>query len=230
MKKFEEYRATFTAFYNAVAKAHRNSARPHRGHGLDHDVTVAQIAAMIAPDERTAEKAWCASLLHSIDRMVEKNEDKELFAKNVADATASLTINFLPPGYFTTEEEIEIWRAACRHGELNQEDQSITQQVLMDADRLANLQPAVVIRAGQFMPELPAFEFEYLAGERNLETTYYNPKSVLDDLRNNIAEYVPKLRLPKAKELAAGYVATLEGFISALEKSYRDIGLVGISL
>ncbi|KKU82065.1 MAG: hypothetical protein UY07_C0004G0010 [Parcubacteria group bacterium GW2011_GWA1_47_8] len=168
-------------------------------------------------------------MLHSMDRMAKKNEDKVEFMKNVGVIILA-HLDSLPIGYFDSEEIIEIWNSAWRHGELNQNDQSITQQVLMDADRLANLMPAVIIRAGQFLPNIPTFEFEYLAGKRNPETTYDKPRSVLDNLRNLIAEYIPKLRTPKAKELAVEYVRTLEGFISALEESNKQLGLDDISL
>lgn len=220
-RTFEEYRKIFADFYESVKLSHEKSTKPHRGHGIDHDVTVAQIAMQIAPDNRTSEKAWCAGMLHSVDRMVEQ--------ENVEKSTRNLLSNLLLE-HFNLSEVEEICQAAIRHGELNQDNQSIVQQVLMDADRLANLMPAVIIRAGQSMSELPVFEFEYLVGERNPETTYYKPQSVLDDLRNNIKEYVPQLRILKAKKLAERYVVILEEYIKSLEESYGQLGLVGISL
>ncbi|MDZ4240741.1 MAG: HD domain-containing protein, partial [Patescibacteria group bacterium] len=209
---FEDLRKKFREFYVVVRDGHEQSKRAHRGHGLDHDVTVAQIAVMIAPDERTAEKAWCAAMLHSTDRLVEKgNKEKE-------EAHMRANLKSLPERYFTSEEKEEIFLSAYRHEELNQDDQSVTQHVLMDADRLANLMPAVIIRAGQLLSDIPALELEYLEGKRNPKTTYHEPKSVLDDLRNNVAEYTPKLRMPKAKELAMKYVKRLDYFIKSLER------------
>jgi hypothetical protein len=90
--------------------------------------------------------------------------------------------------------------------------------------------PAVVIRAGQFQSEIPAFEFEYLKGNRNPSSDYYHPKSVLDDLRNNIVEYIPKLRVLQVKKLVTRYLAQLERYISWVEQSNKELGLVGISL
>lgn len=229
-KNLDELRyGVFADFYSAVLKMHTESKRPHRGHGPDHDITVAQIALKIAPDDRTAEKAWCAAMLHSMDRMIERNENKEVFMKNVSDAISRHVV-LLPAGYFTTDEEIEIWQAALRHAELNQNDQSVTQQVLMDADRLANLLWSVIVRAGQCFPELPAFDFKYPGVDQNPASTYAKPETVFDDLRNNIACYVPQLRLPLAKELAVEYVAELQHGLATSERQNQYLGLVGISL
>lgn len=193
------------------------------GHGLDHDVTVAQIATRIAPDPRTAEKAWCAAMLHSVDRMFERGNTK------LIEEQTRVLLKFLLDGHFTIEEIEEICQAALRHAELNRDDQSITQQVLMDADRLANLMLSVVIRAGQLMPGIPSLEFEYL-NERNPATTYHDPKSVLDDLRNNLAEYPCKLRTPAAVALSAKYTKQLEAYIASIVESYGELGLTGMSL
>ena len=90
MKTFEEYRETFREFYELIAKSHRESQRPHRGHGLDHDVTVAQIAAQIAPNAQIAEKAWCAGMPHSIDRMIERGNTV------LVEETIRNILSFLP--------------------------------------------------------------------------------------------------------------------------------------
>ncbi|MDP3996360.1 MAG: HD domain-containing protein [bacterium] len=219
MRSFEVFRQKFARFYEAVKAGHENSTRQHQGHGLDHDITVAQIAVMISPDARTGTKAWVASMLHSTDRIVPKGD------KGAEEYHVRKRLAFLPEGYFTPQELEEIVQAVLRHAELNRDDQSLVQQVLMDADRLSNLMPSVIIRAGQFQSDIPAFEFEYLDGKRNPASTYHEPKSVLDDLRNNIIEYPPKLRLPKAKKLAIDYVNLLHGFIKAVENTNKNLGL-----
>lgn len=224
VKTFEEYQKLFGNFYNAVKIFHKKSEGPHRGHGLDHDVTVAQIASYIAPDSWTAKKSWCSGMLHSIDHMVERGN-----TALVEQRTRDL-LRYLPDDVFKTGDLEEICQAAVRHSELNRDDQSVVQQVLMDADRLANLMPAVVIRAGQFLSGIPAFEFEYLEGIRNPVSNYRHPQSVLDNLRTLAIEYVPQFRIPKAKDLADIYATELEEFILSVETSYKKLGLVGISL
>lgn len=222
MMTFNETRAMFPHFYEAIKRGHLNTTHPrHGGHGLDHDVTVAMIAMSIAPDNHTGLMVWCAGMLHSVDRTVESELVSETMQK---------FSSLLPETLFTRAEVLEIMDAAFRHSELNQDDQGVVQIILMDADRLANLQSAVIVRAGQFLPHIPAFEFEYLMGACNPETTYHKPKSVLDNLRNNIAEYIPKLRNEKAKILGARYRDELQEFITRLEKNYQDLGLIGVDL
>ena len=220
---FETYRNRFAALYQAVLEGHKNAERPHRGHGLDHDVTVAQLAATIAPDERTGEKAWVAALLHSTDRTVEKGNTTKV------ESFIGVYLKELPEGYFSNTEVEEIFVAVMRHTELNQGDQSLTQQVLMDADRLANLQAAVIIRAGQFQPTIPALELQYL-DSINPQSTYHEPKSVIDDLRANIREYIPKLRLPQAISLGTKLGSRLQAYIDMVQDDYRSIGLDGVIL
>lgn len=220
MKNFNQYRQQFSTFYEGVKVIHLTSSRPHRGHGLDHDVTVAQLAAQFAPNQRTAAKAWCGAMLHSIDRIVEKDEVEEitrLLASHLSSA-------------FAAEEVEEIVQAALRHMEKNQDDQSLTQQCLMDGDRIANMMPTVIIRAAQCQPHLPPFEFEYLAGSPNPASSYFNILSVLDDLRIIISEYLPQFRLPKAKKLSQKYATQLRRYIAEVEKGNRDLGLAGITL
>ena len=214
----------FADFYEEISKLHKRSPHPHRGHGIDHDITVAQIVDWISPNPRVAQKAWCAALLHSVDHLVDKDNE------GLVEQQTKQLLGHLPLRFFANYELAEICQAAVRHGERNQDDQSLVQQVLMDADRLANLMPAVIIRSGQFRPEIPAFEFDYLNGERNPASTYHRPKSVADGLRANIAEYLPMLRIIKAKELARQYISDLETFLAALEKSYEDLGMRGIKL
>ncbi len=214
-RDFEQYRSKFHAFYSAVASDHRESVRQHKGHGLDHDVTVAQLAAQIVPDSRTAEKAWCAGMLHSTDRYAAIAKVSE--GPNEVGEEVMQNLKYLPLDYFSGEDLAEIYAAACRHDELNQGDQEEVQMALMDADRLVNLMSSVVIRAGQFQAQLPAFEPEFLNGTPNPASTYLSPKSVLDDLRGNIIAYVPQLRLPKAKEMGEKLIAKLEEFIKDVE-------------
>jgi hypothetical protein len=216
MKTFDAYRLLFTVFYQAVRDLHTESPRKHRGHGLDHDVTVAQLSVIIAPDDaHTADKAWVASLVHSVDRLVA--------GMTVSSAIRAL-LSHLPADYFTSYEMEEIFLAALHHNEKNKEGQSLTQQVLMDADRLANLQPTVIIRAGQFQPDIPPFELAYLSGN-NPASTYHEPQSIIDDLRTMISEYIPQLRMPNARVLGEEYVRALNAYMASVRDVYQRLGL-----
>ncbi len=220
MSAFEEYRERFQEFYDAVKRLHETSKRPHRGHGLDHDVTVAALAIWLAPDARTAELAFCAGLLHSVDRIVEKGA----YVRDIVAAH----LEYLPSGYFTREELDDIFESVMRHRE-PRDDDSLVQCVLMDADRLANIMLSVVIRAAQLYAEVPAMEFGYLAGRRNPRTTWDEPCSALDGVRV-CYEMLHPMRTPRGRDLANRYAAQLAVFVAGVEKQYADLGLVGITL
>jgi hypothetical protein len=223
MKKhsYTELRNLFSAFYENIKAAHYSTTNTdHRGHGLDHDITVAAMAIKIAPDADSCKKAWCAALLHSFDRIFEARDVKNQMRIHASKLT----------GVFNDEEINEIVEAAYRHNEMNQSDQSLTQITLMDADRLANMQSAVIIRGGQFRPTLPVLDFNYLDGKTNPNSTYESPKSILDNLRLIIINYVPQLRLPEAKRLGDKYSKTLASYIRSVEENYAELGLRGFSI
>ena len=216
---FNEYRKLFSDLYEAVKSVHAGSARPHRGHGLDHDVTVAMLGVLISPDARTAEKSFCAGMLHSTDRIVERTE--------LVSALRSL-LDRLPEGHFTPEEAEEIFLSVLRHEE-PRDDDSLVQQVLMDADRLANVMLSGALRAAQWFYDRPVIEFGYLDGKRNPETTWNSPCSVLDGVRV-VYQMLHPLRTPKAIELRDKFVRDLSAFVGRVEEQYRLLGLAGIAL
>lgn len=211
----------FSDFYESVKLIRQTEhGIDHYGHGLDHDITVSTLAMKIATDEHTGCKAWCAGLLHSFDRII--GDDK---AREAMELQAKYLTH-----YFSQEEIGEIIEAAYRHTELNQEDQSSTQITLMDADRLANLQSAVIIRAGQFRPDIPALDFNYLSGNKDPLSTYDHPKTILDNLRFIITNYIPQLRLPIAKELGDIYANRLNLYIKSIEYDYEYLDLKNITI
>src|SRR5512146_2982614 len=57
----------FPELYARIKTEHELQPAGH--HPFQHDVTVAQYAILIAPDERTAIKAAAAALCHSWDRL-----------------------------------------------------------------------------------------------------------------------------------------------------------------
>ena len=130
---------------------------------------------------------------------------------------------------FSQDDIHEIVEAAYRHSERNQTDQSETQITLMDADRLANMQSAVIIRGGQFRPTLPALDFNYLEGAANPLSTYERPMTVLDNLRFIIYNFPPQLRLPEAKRLGVIYTDRLSSYIKSVEDDHKELGLKNIS-
>lgn len=217
MRTFEEYRSLFPKLYDEVKKIHDGSTRPHRGHGFaDHNLPVALMAAIIAPDLRTADKAYVAGLLHSIDRWVEKEE----FAPTILRC-----LELLPKGYFTSQEMEEIFDAVQKHDKKNAEDDSLTLQVLKDADRLINLEPVHIIRSAQWYHEIPAIEIEHLGG-LNPDSKWGKARNVIDDFRFCL-EWIPWLRVPKAIVRGEVLRTELEAFIVSCERIYHELGLAG---
>lgn len=227
-RAFQDYRTLFADLYESVGRMHVMSPNQHRGHGLDHDVTVAQTAVLVAPDEKTADKAWVAAMIHSTDRLVEPAQ-----LEPTLQMYAGKLVHFFGPAEVT-----EILTAVKRHDKFNERDDSLTQQVLMDADRLVNLQPLLIVRAGQHYAHVPAIEVEHIGkenpnGRSNPASTFREPRNVLDDIRGSLEwESDPKfcLRLPEAKRRGAEYFQYLRDFIEKAETPYRELGLVGIEL
>ncbi|HMO77674.1 MAG TPA: HD domain-containing protein [Candidatus Paceibacterota bacterium] len=221
MNSLDTFRNLFPVFYNQIKNGHiQTKNKDHFGHGFDHDVTVAMLAVLIAPSVRLGHKAWCASLLHSTDRVVTEKKVKEtmiLYSQNLKH-------------FFNDTEIKDIIEAALRHSELNQDNQNDTQVVLMDADRLANMQSAVIIRGGQFRHKIPALDLKYLNGDKNPLSTYENPKTVLDNLRLIISQYIPQLRIKKAKVLGSVYSKKIKKYIESIERDYEKLGLAGVDL
>lgn len=215
-------REKFREFYDHVKKGHQENSDKNRGHDLAHDVTVAQIGYELAANQRVADMAWVAALLHSMDYW--RRGDQQAFMLNIEEALVHI-----PEGCFTEAETREIAEAAFRHGEKNQPDETAVSTTLKDADRLAILMVTVLFRIGQGYPKLPAVQFEYLS-KKNPASTYAEPMSCLDDLRNCLSEFVPQFRLEKAKALAEGHVATLERVIGMIELEHEGLGLKNLVL
>lgn len=221
LKTFNDYRENFSAFYDSVKAGHKNTKeKNHGGHGLDHDITVAMIAIKLTTDERVGQKAWCAAMLHSTDRVVEAHDVLSTMKKHAHNLEH----------FFSQSEIREIIEATYRHSELNQPDQGETQIVLMDADRLANMQGAVIIRGGQFKPDIPVLDFKYLEGQTDPLSTYEDPRSIVDNLRLVVQNYVPQFRTKEAKRLGDIYASKLNDYIKSIESEHEYFGLLNIEI
>lgn len=220
MISFEQYRDEFRPLYDAVKRAHHASPHKHRGHGIDHDVTVAQMAAYLSDTPGLARTGWVAGLIHSADRVV----GKEAFPSKLREYLSEL-----PKECFTPAEIEEIYLAALEHDKKIAPHQTPTQAVLQDADKLVNMQSMVVIRSGQFHPDMTALEFDHLT-KMNPQSTYHLPKSVFDALRILPLEYPDMLVTPKAKELSRVYGVRLERYAEHVFEDHEMLGLVDVKL
>lgn len=220
MRTFNAYREKFAALYDAVKNMHETSPHQHRGHGLDHDVAVAQMAALIAPTPRIADSGWVAALIHSTDRLVEKD---------VYPAQLNEYLGLIPPNLFSDEELEEILLAVLEHDAISPPHKSSTQEILQDADKLVNMQSMVLIRSGQFRSKIPAIEFSYVE-KTNPASIYHAPKSVLDGCRISIYEYPTLINTQKGKKLASVYVERFRQYEQWVLEDHRLLDLAGIVL
>lgn len=229
MRTFNEMRNRFSILYEAVKKIHNESASTNRGHGLDHDVTVAMIGVKIAPNAKVGDLAFIAGLLHSTDRiLVEK--DKNAITKHLFKQFKYL------PKEIKKEELDQIYAAIMNHSEINKDGQSLVAQTLMDADRLANLMGLVPFRIGQFWPNIPTIEFEHV-DKPNPVSTYSAPCSTVDMLRAMMSQlggknvgYIEQLRLPKAIRIGKMYTKRLNLLLDMIKDDHHELGLAGTKL
>lgn len=165
----------YREFWQAHQQAIEKSVLTH-GHGPEHDLTVAKWCLELTDDQDARELAWVAALVHSIDRLLPQSFPKEIM-KSIVDRQLS----YLPENYFTEHERDVICRAVRHHDEKNKPDDSDVLIVLKDADRLANLAPEIIMRAGQFAPTVPSFNLKNIDSP-DPTGSFGNLKTALDDL------------------------------------------------
>lgn len=215
---FQQRREKFSDFYNAIALAHKIAPCEHSGHGHDHGITVAEIGVLLTDNPKLQDMVWVSGNGHSLDRMFPKDN----FEKKIWEY-----LQFAKQ-HFTGKELEEIFIAIRDHGNKNSEEDSELTILLKDADRLGNTMLGIVIRSGQFTPDIPAMELQYLKTP-NPVSTYPNPTSVIEDLRGCL-EWEGWIRTPKAKVIAAPLFAELRHFMNTLASQYEMLGLAGVVL
>ena len=208
------------AFYQAFVQMHTDlvaSGRGQRGHGIDHDLMVAGYCLQLAEDNWISPLVWAAALLHSIDRFFGEQTEEKI------DQMLDLFLGY-------TEESIaSVKLAVLRHDRPNSPDDSLVQVILQDADHLTNAGPLVLVRCGQFYPNLPAIELEFVGRlERAPGSTYKNPRSCKDDLLGCLdweQDVDFGLRTQRAKEIGVPYFNFLRQFFNLTHKQFQEVGL-----
>ena len=126
------------------------------GHGPEHDLTVAKFCLMLSDNQDIRELGWAAALMHSMDRMMNPRPTKDVLSM-LLGSTVDFKLRIFTSDYFTSQEKYLIKDAVLHHSERNKSEDSEVLLVLKDADRLANLAPEIIMRAGQFAPAIPSF-------------------------------------------------------------------------
>ncbi len=121
----------------------------------------------------------------------------------------------------------EITEAVLNHNGKNDSSDSPVLVALMDADRLVNIELDLVIRCGQFQPDLPAVDFVHLLNDPT--ANYRNPKSVFRDIFHSLeweTDLRFALRTSKAIEMGKPRFAALRFYLETLEGQIKESGLV----
>jgi hypothetical protein len=209
-----ENKRKFNRLYQYTLKLHSQNHSGAKGHGFDHDLLVAQYGAYIAPEPRVATLAWIAGLLHSTDRVVRPER---------VIPTLKKSLDLLPAQLVALDEKASIMEAVLKHSRKNEANDSLLTATLKDADRLANTNPTLLIRTGQFYHKKPCIIPAILRG-KGLPNTYSNPSSVFESIDFNI-EWETWFRLPRAKKLGKQHCQYLKKYLRDAKESYEAIGL-----
>ncbi|OGN07917.1 MAG: hypothetical protein A3C61_03325 [Candidatus Yanofskybacteria bacterium RIFCSPHIGHO2_02_FULL_39_10] len=218
----------------AVKRAHGEVGLNNGGHDFDHALRVAQMAIVVAyeHDKQMVVFAGVAGLLHNNDRILERM--LKLRSENVSSIpdieVVALTARFLSENTgITVVESKPIIDAVINHGSKpNALGDHIITIALADADRLINMEPDVIIRAGQHHADIPALDPVYI--EETPGANYRDPKTVIWDVANCITwasdagPYI--LRLPLSRKLGQERAAYLREFVDTLRRQRKDLGLV----
>ena len=118
--------------------------------------------------------------------------------------------------------------AVLGHDGKNEEGDDIVLKALMDADRLVNGEPDLVMRSGQFLSDLPAVDPIYL--DKDPSASYRDPRSVLRDVMETIVWFTPGennpfyVRLPKARAMAAERKPFFDNLLAELVRRREESG------
>lgn len=188
------------------------------GHPFSHAVITAQYAAILAESINfEIEVAWIAGLLHNADHYSKKVAS---YLEKLLGETTSFDIGI----------KALIITAILNHSGLNDSNDTLLLKILRDADKLANIDSDLPIRCGQFRPNLPIFEPEYVRTP-NPESTYQNPTSIVEDLRLSMewqgddSKGIPWINLDKTRKMAKPLFARLQTFINGFAEQIKRTGL-----
>lgn len=217
-----------------IYKDHAEAGMLDGPHDPDHAVRVAQMAfELLENGGLESLAAAVAGLCHNADRILQtkmkigRRDVQEQIIRDFIKAELDIEV------HMDMFEPIPYWikiivNAVIGHEGKNQPDDNIVLVALMDADRLVNAEPDIIMRSGQFFSELPTLDRVYLW--KNPNATYRNPGSVLRDVMECLPWLTPGddnplyVRLPKARKIAKKRKEFLDKFASTLMKCRKETG------
>lgn len=177
--------------------------------------------------------ATLAAFCHNADRVVQVQLG--VGRRDVPEESVRLLISeWLSHTPISDAQRNRVTHAVMGHCNKTLSGEDLVVTALRDADRLANIQPDVIVRSAQHYPEYPAVHPIYLA-KRTPEGTYFEPGSVFADLNYMATKWDPDhpehdpdycVVLPKARELARPHFEYLRDYIARGIEARRQVGLV----
>jgi hypothetical protein len=225
---FEHRRKKFSTFYSVMQRQHEIAAYPHRGYGLDHDVMVAEIGAMLTDDSKLKELVWLAGMVHSLDRIDPEPGFETHIRACLQFVNTDINLRRTKGPAISQTDLTQVFVAARDHSKLNDKNDGPVTVLLKDADRLAIACLSIAFRSGQTLTMIPTVEFEHL-DVPNPRSTYRNPLSSLDNIRHCL-EYEAMLRNRRAKKLGKTIFADLRWFVERLVAQHKQFGLDQITI
>ena len=207
----ETYRPLFNETVRFYKKMENEGTSTH-GHGLDHDLMVANYSLIITESGRDGALAWVAAMLHSIDRHCGDRMTEEVNRR--FDPVRHL---------FDSEEIMAIMEAVENHSKRNDPHDGPVTVIIKDADRLANVGALNLIRGGQHRPNIPACRLETI-GRLHPKSTFKEPMSCYDATFFN-TEWWDMLRLPKARLIGEPHFEYTRQFRDMVESQFAEVGL-----
>ncbi len=215
----------FPELAEEIRKTHLAEGLTGGGHDFEHAARVGQYALVIAPAPAIGRVAGVAGLCHNADRVLQHrfSVGRRDVPKEKMEELVGAWLELTDLG---KEERALVVDAVLKHDGRNSPLDSPVLMALMDADRLVNVELDLVIRCGQFQPDLPAVDFVHFLSDP--EANYRNPKSVLRDISHSLEwENGPFcLRSPKAIGMGKQRFQALRGYLNTLEAQLRESGLI----
>lgn len=205
------------ALVTRVRQDHREkNALWGTGHGFDHAYAVASNCLKIA-DGEAAELAWVSAICHNTDRHYGEENVRPMMERYL-----SLT------GFNGPQKRV-VTEAVLNHSHRPGPNDELITVILMDSDKLANIDLTVLIRASQFRPNDPILDLRYpdaTVKNRPPGTHYKNPGSILMDMAGCLEWEEPGwFRNLRAMELAKPKFELLRHMYTNIVAQTKEVGL-----
>lgn len=215
----------FSKVFEAVRRSHEEVNLVGH-HDWIHACRVAEVAYRIGMDEYddgVASLAGIAGLCHNADRILEK---KRIVVSD--ESVCGLLNEWLVSPSLNAGSKKLISNAVLGHNRRNSDDDSAVLIVLMDADRVVNLDVDLFLRSGQNYYNLPVVDYVHLWEDS--DATYRDPRTVLKDISYSLEwadtdNKVVGVRTRLGKKMASERAAIFRIFFNALRDQLGDEGV-----